>query len=234
MGKRKKRILSSLPLSSKFSRYVVASSRAGKASSRVLSHGSKNGLGSVGPISSKNVLGSVGLASTQDGSTSAKDFSQGPSKVVTTGPTGSVGDAPPPVGLAGTASVAVPVSSSSTGDVLAEVDLTKRLLPADIPPLSEAVGAVSGTKTETTSDNTQTTLPAKNGTRKYSEVLHKSSLVKEIGTPTQHVVGVENGYDEVNVQIPAKYKYVFSQQIMLGQEKVATYVPEIKLRSNSI
>ena len=29
-------------------------------------------------------------------------------------------------------------------------------------------------------------------------------------------VGIENGYDEVNVQIPAKYKYVFSQQIMLG------------------
>ena len=48
------------------------------------------------------------------------------------------------------------------------------------------------------------------------------------------IVGVENGYDEVNVQIPAKYKYVFSQQIMLGQENVATYVPEIKLRSNSI
>ncbi|KAF2613058.1 hypothetical protein F2Q70_00010376 [Brassica cretica] len=35
MGKRKKRILSSLPLSSKFSRYIVALSRAGKASSRV-------------------------------------------------------------------------------------------------------------------------------------------------------------------------------------------------------
>ena len=48
------------------------------------------------------------------------------------------------------------------------------------------------------------------------------------------IVGVENGYDEVNVQIPAKYKYVFPQQIMLGQENVATYVPEIKLRSNSI
>ncbi|KAF3504550.1 hypothetical protein F2Q69_00041720 [Brassica cretica] len=47
-------------------------------------------------------------------------------------------------------------------------------------------------------------------------------------------VGVENGYDEVNVQIPAKDKYVFPQQIMLGQENVATYVPEIKLRSNSI
>ncbi|KAF2555221.1 hypothetical protein F2Q68_00014357 [Brassica cretica] len=44
-------------------------------------------------------------------------------------------------------------------------------------------------------------------------------------------VGVENGYDEVNIQIPAKYKYVFSQQIMLGQENVATYVHEIKLRS---
>ncbi|KAF2550170.1 hypothetical protein F2Q68_00033572 [Brassica cretica] len=36
------------------------------------------------------------------------------------------------------------------------------------------------------------------------------------------IVGVENGYDEVNVQIPAKYKYVFPQQIMLGQENVAT------------
>ena len=48
------------------------------------------------------------------------------------------------------------------------------------------------------------------------------------------IVGVENGYDEVNVQIPAKYKYVFSQQIMLDQENVATYVPEIKLRLNSI
>ena len=47
-------------------------------------------------------------------------------------------------------------------------------------------------------------------------------------------VKVENGYDEVNVQIPAKYKYVFSQQIMLDQENVATYVPEIKLRSNSV
>ncbi|KAF3539016.1 hypothetical protein F2Q69_00023966 [Brassica cretica] len=47
-------------------------------------------------------------------------------------------------------------------------------------------------------------------------------------------VGVENGYDEVNVQIPAKYKYVFPQQIMLDQENVATYVPEIKVRSNSI
>ncbi|KAF3561427.1 hypothetical protein DY000_02013638 [Brassica cretica] len=35
-------------------------------------------------------------------------------------------------------------------------------------------------------------------------------------------VRVENGYDEVNVQIPAKYKYVFPQQIMLGQENVAT------------
>ncbi|KAF3513145.1 hypothetical protein F2Q69_00007761 [Brassica cretica] len=44
-------------------------------------------------------------------------------------------------------------------------------------------------------------------------------------------VGVENSYDEVNVQIPAEYKYVFSQQIILGQENVATYVPEIKLRA---
>uniref|UniRef100_A0A0D3E8Y1 CCHC-type domain-containing protein n=1 Tax=Brassica oleracea var. oleracea TaxID=109376 RepID=A0A0D3E8Y1_BRAOL len=35
-------------------------------------------------------------------------------------------------------------------------------------------------------------------------------------------LGVKNGYDEVNVQIPAKYKYVFSQQIVLGQENVAT------------
>ena len=46
--------------------------------------------------------------------------------------------------------------------------------------------------------------------------------------------GIENGYNEVNVQIPAEYKYVFPQQIMLGQENVATYVPEINLRSNSI
>ncbi|KAF3589027.1 hypothetical protein F2Q69_00030226 [Brassica cretica] len=35
-------------------------------------------------------------------------------------------------------------------------------------------------------------------------------------------VGVENGYDEVNIQIPAKYEYVFPQQIILGQENVAT------------
>ncbi|KAF3577298.1 hypothetical protein DY000_02030068 [Brassica cretica] len=35
-------------------------------------------------------------------------------------------------------------------------------------------------------------------------------------------VGVENSYDEVNVQIPTEYKYVFPQQIMLGQENVAT------------
>ncbi|KAF3517891.1 hypothetical protein DY000_02062876 [Brassica cretica] len=34
--------------------------------------------------------------------------------------------------------------------------------------------------------------------------------------------GVENGYDEVNVQIPAEYEYVFPQQMMLGQENVAT------------
>ena len=47
-------------------------------------------------------------------------------------------------------------------------------------------------------------------------------------------IRVENGCDEVNLQISAKYKYVFSQQIMLGQENVTTYVPEIKLRSNSI
>ncbi|KAF3488663.1 hypothetical protein F2Q69_00052753 [Brassica cretica] len=45
-------------------------------------------------------------------------------------------------------------------------------------------------------------------------------------------VGVKNGYDKVNIQISAKYEYVFPQQIMLGQENVATYVPEIKLRSN--
>ncbi|KAF3516733.1 hypothetical protein DY000_02063330 [Brassica cretica] len=51
---------------------------------------------------------------------------------------------------------------------------------------------------------------------------------------TERSVGVENGYDEFNVQIPAEYKYVFPQQIMLGQENVAVYVPEIKLRSNSI
>ncbi|KAF3528225.1 hypothetical protein DY000_02041339 [Brassica cretica] len=38
--------------------------------------------------------------------------------------------------------------------------------------------------------------------------------------PSHEIVGVENGYDEVNVQIPAKYKYVFPQQIMLGQENV--------------
>ncbi|WZZ73690.1 hypothetical protein YC2023_085060 [Brassica napus] len=43
-------------------------------------------------------------------------------------------------------------------------------------------------------------------------------------------VGIENGYDEVNVQIPATYKYVFSQQIMFDQENVATYVPKIKFR----
>ncbi|KAF3596235.1 hypothetical protein DY000_02021898 [Brassica cretica] len=35
-------------------------------------------------------------------------------------------------------------------------------------------------------------------------------------------VGDENSYDEVNVQIPAEYKYVIPQQIMLGQENVAT------------
>ncbi|KAF2618022.1 hypothetical protein F2Q68_00041198 [Brassica cretica] len=39
-------------------------------------------------------------------------------------------------------------------------------------------------------------------------------------------VGVENGCNEVNVQIPAKYKYVFSQQIMLGQENVTTPVTD--------
>ncbi|KAF3602847.1 hypothetical protein F2Q69_00034062 [Brassica cretica] len=39
---------------------------------------------------------------------------------------------------------------------------------------------------------------------------------------TTSTVGVENGYDKVNVQIPAKYKYVFPQQILLGQENVAT------------
>ncbi|KAF3602988.1 hypothetical protein F2Q69_00036780 [Brassica cretica] len=38
--------------------------------------------------------------------------------------------------------------------------------------------------------------------------------------PSHEIVGVENGYDEVNVQIPAEYKYVFPQQIMLGQENV--------------
>ncbi|KAG5397470.1 hypothetical protein IGI04_019284 [Brassica rapa subsp. trilocularis] len=47
-------------------------------------------------------------------------------------------------------------------------------------------------------------------------------------------VWIENGYDEVNVQISAKYKYVFPQQIVLGQENVTTYVLEIKLCSNSI
>ena len=47
-------------------------------------------------------------------------------------------------------------------------------------------------------------------------------------------VGVENGYDEVNVEIPVKCKYVFAQQIILGQENVTTYVPEINLRPNSI
>ncbi|KAF2569874.1 hypothetical protein F2Q68_00025605 [Brassica cretica] len=56
----------------------------------------------------------------------------------------------------------------------------------------------------------------------------------ENGSLQRILVGVENGYDEVNVEIPAKYKYVFPQQIMLGHENVATYVPEIKLRSNSI
>ncbi|KAF3515897.1 hypothetical protein DY000_02060344 [Brassica cretica] len=46
-------------------------------------------------------------------------------------------------------------------------------------------------------------------------------------------VGVKNGYDEVNIQISAKYEYVFPQQIMLGQENVATYVLEIKRPSSS-
>ena len=46
-------------------------------------------------------------------------------------------------------------------------------------------------------------------------------------------VGIKNGYDEVNIQISAKYEFVFPQQIMLGQKNIATYVPEIKLRSNS-
>ena len=48
------------------------------------------------------------------------------------------------------------------------------------------------------------------------------------------MLGSKNGYDEVNVQISTKYKYVFPQQIMLGQENVTTYVLEIKLHSNSI
>ncbi|KAF3523160.1 hypothetical protein F2Q69_00048235 [Brassica cretica] len=39
-------------------------------------------------------------------------------------------------------------------------------------------------------------------------------------------VGIENGYDEVNVQISVKYNYVFSQQIMLDQENVATPVTD--------
>ena len=65
----------------------------------------------------------------------------------------------------------------------------------------------------------------KQSTRDCEKVVQKKNRV---------IVGVENGYDEVNVQILAEYKYVFPQQIMLGQENVATYVPEIKLRSNSI
>ncbi|KAF3585716.1 hypothetical protein F2Q69_00029486 [Brassica cretica] len=35
-------------------------------------------------------------------------------------------------------------------------------------------------------------------------------------------VGIKNCYDEANIQIPAKYEYVFPQQIMPGQENVAT------------
>ncbi|KAG2265634.1 hypothetical protein Bca52824_072713 [Brassica carinata] len=40
-----------------------------------------------------------------------------------------------------------------------------------------------------------------------------------------NVVGVENGYDEVNVKILAEYKYVFPQQIMLGQKKSQRMFP---------
>ena len=47
-------------------------------------------------------------------------------------------------------------------------------------------------------------------------------------------VGDKIGHDGINVSKSVKYKYVFPQQIMLGQENVTTYVPEIKLCSNSI
>ncbi|KAF2572140.1 hypothetical protein F2Q70_00004848 [Brassica cretica] len=56
-------------------------------------------------------------------------------------------------------------------------------------------------------------------------LLTKSSSISS-GVRAFVNVGVENGYDEVNVQIPAKYKYVFSQQIMLDQENVATPVTD--------
>ncbi|KAF2543766.1 hypothetical protein F2Q68_00031188 [Brassica cretica] len=59
-------------------------------------------------------------------------------------------------------------------------------------------------------------------------------VATELSPKLGRYVGVKNGYDEVNIQISAKYEYVFPKQIMLGQENVATYVPEIKLRSNSI
>ncbi|KAF3556369.1 hypothetical protein F2Q69_00013543 [Brassica cretica] len=49
--------------------------------------------------------------------------------------------------------------------------------------------------------------------------------LQPFSTPKESV-GVKNGYDEVNIQISAKYEYVFPQQIMLGQENVATPVTD--------
>ncbi|KAF2540843.1 hypothetical protein F2Q68_00031191 [Brassica cretica] len=51
-------------------------------------------------------------------------------------------------------------------------------------------------------------------------------VATELSPKLGRYVGVKNGYDEVNIQISAKYEYVFPQQIMLGQENVATPVTD--------
>ncbi|KAF2540841.1 hypothetical protein F2Q68_00031192 [Brassica cretica] len=79
---------------------------------------------------------------------------------------------------------------------------------------------------------TRTRLPHSNQCTSWSlrSDRERARLVRYVATELSpklgRYVGVKNGYDEVNIQISAKYEYVFPQQIMLGQENVATPVTD--------
>ncbi|KAG2255715.1 hypothetical protein Bca52824_075009 [Brassica carinata] len=168
MGKRKKRFLSSLPPSSKFYRAVAASSSRPRTRKSAVS-----------PPGVAVVVPQLDVASVSSPSIDASQTNLDLSLV-------SVG---PPresplvksVDIVSPSSSSVPpvYASSVPSEESKEDALNQSSTPTKVelpsPSLKEDAGKSSSLPTSA---------------RKYSEVLHESSLLEELGTPTQHISGV--------------------------------------------
>ncbi|KAJ4892980.1 hypothetical protein Rs2_19774 [Raphanus sativus] len=170
MGRRKKRILSSLPASLKFSRYAVAASRAKSARAGA----------------AKAKLPVKSSAAAVDDKTADPSFSR---------PLGGA-ELSSDSKLSGNNVLTVASNSKEIDDKvvgsLIRQDISATHVEGStgsgekspISPSEEATVNVAGNSTS--EDNRS---PTPKGGPKYSEVLHRSTLLEELGTPTQHISG---------------------------------------------